>query len=141
MKKQKVKVGVIGCGGICKATYMDNMVNKFEIIEVVGAADLIDSRAQWMADHYGIKKMTVDELLNDPEIEVVVNLTYPGIHVEISKAAFEHGKHVYCEKMMAPTFKEATMLVNLAEGKRSDVHHSSGYIFRCLGAVRPQISG
>lgn len=117
MKKQKVKVGVIGCGGICKATYMDNMVNKFEIIEVVGAADLIDSRAQWMADHYGIKKMTVDELLNDPEIEVVVNLTYPESHVEISKAAFEHGKHVYCEKMMAPTFEEATMLVNLAKEK------------------------
>ena len=71
MQKQKVKVGVVGCGGICKATYMNNMVNKFEIIDVVGAADQIDSRAQWMADHYGIKKMTVEEMMNDPEIEAV----------------------------------------------------------------------
>lgn len=55
--------------------------------------------------------------MNDPEIEVIVNLTYPESHVEISKMAFDHGKHVYCEKMMAPTFEEATMLMNLAREK------------------------
>ena len=112
---KKVKVGVIGCGGICKATYMNNMVNTFEVIEVVGCADLIDSRAQWMADHYGIKKMTNEEIYNDPEIQVVVNLTYPESHVEVSAAAMKHGKHVYCEKMMAPTFEEATMLMQIAK--------------------------
>ena len=117
MQKKKVKVGVIGCGGICKATYMNNMVNKFEIIDVVGCADQIDERAQWIADHYNVKKMTVEEIMNDPEIEVIVNLTYPESHVEISKMAFEHGKHVYCEKMMAPTFEDATMLMNLAAQK------------------------
>lgn len=117
MQKKRVKVGVVGCGGITKATYMNNMVNKFEIIEVVGCADLIDSRAQWMADHYNIKKMTTEEMMNDPEIEVIVNLTYPESHVEITKMAFEHGKHVYCEKMMAPTFEDATMLMNLAAEK------------------------
>ena len=117
MQKKKVKVGVVGCGGICKSTYMNNMINVFEIIDVVGAADKIDSRAQWMADHYGIRKMTVDEIMNDPEIEIVVNLTYPESHVEITKAAFEHGKHVYCEKMMAPTFEDATMLMNLMKEK------------------------
>lgn len=117
MQKQKVKVGVVGCGGICKATYMSNMVNKFHIIEVVGVADQIDKRAQWMEDHYPVKKMTVEEMMNDPEIEVIVNLTYPESHVEISKMAFEHGKHVYCEKMMAPTFEDATMLMKLAKEK------------------------
>ena len=117
MQKQKVKVGVVGCGGICKATYMSNMVNKFNIIDVVAVADQIDKRAQWMADHYPVKKMTVEEMMNDPEIEVIVNLTYPESHVEISKMAFDHGKHVYCEKMMAPTFEEATMLMNLAREK------------------------
>ncbi len=117
MKKRRVKVGVIGCGGICKSTYMENMVHKFDIIEVVGAADLIDSRAQWMADHYGIRKMSVDEITEDPEIEVVVNLTYPESHVEITQKALEHGKHVFCEKMMAPTFEEATRLYDLAKEK------------------------
>src|SRR5512133_2234938 len=100
MKKQKVKVGVVGCGGICKGTYMNNMANMFDIIEVVGASDLIDARAQWMADHYGIRKMTNEQIMNDPEIEVVVNLTSPEPPFEIKRQAMKHGKHVYCEKMM-----------------------------------------
>jgi predicted dehydrogenase len=110
---KKVKVGVIGCGGICKAAYMNTMVNQFAVIDVVGAADKIDARAQWMADHYGIRKMTVDEIMNDPEIAVVVNLTYPESHFEITCQAMKHGKHVYCEKMMAPTFQDATELMRL----------------------------
>lgn len=112
---QKVKVGVVGCGGICKATYMDNMVNKFEVIDVVACADAIDSRAQWMADKYNLKKMTVDEMLADPEIKIIVNLTFPEAHFEISSKAMKAGKHVYCEKMMAPTFEDATELMRLAK--------------------------
>lgn len=111
---KKVKVGVVGCGGICKGTYMDNMVNQFNVIDVVACADLIDSRAQYMVDKYGIKKMTVDEMMTDPEIQVIVNLTYPESHFLISSEAMKHGKHVYCEKMMAPTFEEATELMRLA---------------------------
>lgn len=117
MKKQKVNVGVVGCGGICKATYMENMVKKFEIIEVIGVADRIDARAQRIAEEYHVRKMTVQEIMEDPQIEVVVNLTYPESHVEITRLAFEHGKHVYCEKMMAPTFEEATELMRLAREK------------------------
>ena len=114
----KIKVGVVGCGGICKGTYMDNMVNKFAVIDVVACADKIESRAKWMEDHYpGVKAMPVDELMNDPEIKIVVNLTYPEAHVEITKKALEHGKHVYVEKMMAPTFADAKMLYDLAQEK------------------------
>ena len=110
---KKVKVAVIGCGGICKATYMNNMVNMFEIIDVVGVADKIDSRAQWIADHYNVRKMTVDEIMQDKEIEIVVNLTYPEAHFEISSLAMRNGKHVYCEKMMTPTFAEASELMRI----------------------------
>ncbi len=112
---RKIKVGVVGCGGICRGTYMDNMMYKFNVIDVVACADLIDSRAQYMVDKYGIKKMSVEEMMNDPEIEVIVNLTYPESHFEISSTAMKHGKHVYCEKMMAPTFEEALELARLAE--------------------------
>ena len=111
---KKIKVGVVGCGGICKGTYMENMVNKFNVIDVVACADLIDSRAQYMVDKYGIKKMSVEEMMNDPEIQVIVNLTYPESHFLISSEAMKHGKHVYCEKMMAPTFEEAAELMRLA---------------------------
>lgn len=118
MSTAKIKVGVVGCGGICKATYMNNMVNKFEVIDVIACADQIPERAKWMEDHYpGVKAMTVEELMNNPDVQVVVNLTYPESHVEISKMAFEHGKHVYCEKMMAGNFKDAKMLYDMAKEK------------------------
>ncbi len=115
MQVQKVNVAVIGCGTICKRTYMPNMMSKFNIINVVGCADLIDERAQAMADQYGIKKMTNEEIYNDPSIEIVVNLTYPESHYEVTKASIEHGKNVYCEKMMASNFAEAKELADLAE--------------------------
>ncbi len=112
---RKVKVGVVGCGGICRGTYMDNMMYKFNVIDVVAVCDLIDSRAQYMVDKYGVKKMSFEEMLADDEIEVIVNLTYPESHFEISSRALAAGKHVYCEKMMAPTFEEAKELARLAE--------------------------
>ncbi|MBR6404589.1 MAG: Gfo/Idh/MocA family oxidoreductase, partial [Lachnospiraceae bacterium] len=115
---EQIKVGVVGCGGICKGTYMENMVNKFAIIDVVGACDQIESRAKWMEDHYpGVRAMSLEEMMNDPEIRIIVNLTYPESHVKITKMALEHGKHVYVEKMMAPTFEEAKMLYDLAKEK------------------------
>lgn len=115
MNHKKVKVGVIGCGTICRGTYMPNMVNKFNILDVVGCADIIPERAQAMAEQYGIKVMTNEEIYNDPEIEVVCNLTYPESHFEVSAEAMKHGKHVYCEKMMAVDFAEATELMRLAK--------------------------
>lgn len=112
---RKIKVGVVGCGGICRGTYMDNMMYKFNVIDVVAVCDLIDSRAQYMVDKYGVKKMSFEEMLADKEIEIIVNLTYPESHFEISSRALAAGKHVYCEKMMAPTFEEALELARLAE--------------------------
>lgn len=112
-----VKVGVIGCGTICRMTYMPNMMNKFQIIEVVGVADLIPERSKAMAEQYGVKQMTNEEIYNDPEIEVVVNLTYPESHFEVSRDAMLHGKGVYCEKMMAVDFAEATELMRIAKEK------------------------
>ena len=116
MLKRKIKVGVVGCGGICKATYMDNMVNKFAIIDVVGCYDLIESRMDYMVEHYGIKKYdSLEAIVSDPEIEIIVNLTYPESHFLVSSEAMKHGKHVYCEKMMAPDFEQAKELARLAE--------------------------
>lgn len=118
MSVKKINVGVVGCGGICKKTYMDNMVNTFAVINVVGCYDLLEYRMDYMVNKYGIKKYSsLEEICSDPEIQVICNLTYPESHVLVSKTAMEHGKHVYCEKMMAPTFEEALMLHNLAEEK------------------------
>ena len=114
---KKVKTAIIGCGTICKNTYAPNLANKYHIIDLVACADRIPERAQKLAEAYDLKVMTNEEIYNDPEIEIVVNLTCPESHYEVSKAAILAGKHVYSEKMMAVTWEEGQELYKLAREK------------------------
>ena len=111
-----IKVGLIGSGQI-SWTYLNNMVNRFRILEVVGCSDIIQERAANRAKEYGIRHMTNEEIYKDPEIQIVVNTTYPSSHYEVSKAALLAGKHVYCEKMMAVSLEEGKELVRIAKEK------------------------
>ena len=115
MRLEKVGIGVIGCGAI-SITYLDNL-SGFSIIKIVGVADQISERAEQTALKYHCKAMTYEELLNDPEVQIVVNLTNVWSHYETTKAALEHGKHVYSEKMMAENFERAKDLYSLAESR------------------------
>ena len=99
----RVKVGIVGAGGI-SYTYLKNLTETFHITEVVGIADIIEERSKRRAEQFHIRQMTVEEIMNDPEIEIVVNLTYPLSHYIVSKQALESGKHVFAEKMMSTDF-------------------------------------
>ena len=115
-KVSPVKVGLIGSGAISK-TYLRNMTQEFSILEVVGCSDIIPERSKNRAEEFGIKQMTNEEIYQDPEIEIVVNTTYPLSHYEVTKAALLAGKHVHSEKMMAVTMDEARELVSIAKEK------------------------
>ena len=112
----RVKVGIVGAGGI-SYTYLKNLTETFHITEVVGIADIIEERSRRRAEQFHIRQMTVEEIMNDPEIEIVVNLTYPLSHYIISKQALESGKHVFAEKMMSTDFESALELYQLAQSK------------------------
>jgi len=111
-----VKAAVIGCG-VISDHYLSNLCNYFMITEVVGCSDLIPSLSAAKAQKYGIRQMTNEEIFSDPEIEIVVNLTYPLSHYQVSKAALLAGKHVYCEKMIAIELCEGEELLALAREK------------------------
>ena len=114
---RKVKVGIIGCGVICQ-TYMRNLTQLFENLEVVAVADMFIDKAQEVAAQFNVSKAyTVDELLADPEVEIVANLTIPKAHKEINMKALEAGKHVYCEKPLAMTLEDAKEQIDLAKKK------------------------
>lgn len=110
-----VGVGVIGCGNI-SAIYLKVMPT-FDHLRVVGCADMVYARAQQQAATFGIQAMTVEALLADPAIDIVVNLTIPAAHATIARAALEAGKSVYNEKPLALTFEEGRALVSLAEAR------------------------
>ena len=74
-------------------------------------------KARKAAERYHCEYMTNDEIYNCPDIQIVVNLTNVWSHYEVTKAALEHGKHVYCEKMAAESFEDAKELYDLAKEK------------------------
>ncbi|MEK4348363.1 Gfo/Idh/MocA family protein [Paenibacillus sp. FSL P4-0184] len=112
----KVKVGIIGCGKI-SSIYMENC-QKFEILDLVACADLDLERAKEQADKYNIPSVyTTEQLLNDPEIEIVINLTIPAVHADVCLKAIEAGKHVYVEKPLAVTREEGRQVLSAAREK------------------------
>jgi predicted dehydrogenase len=103
-----VSIGVIGCGDISKV-YLRNCT-ALPAMQIVACADLIPERAQTRAEQYGVPRvLEVEELLADDEIEVVLNLTVPLAHADLSRRALLAGKHVYSEKPLA---------VNREDGRR-----------------------
>lgn len=108
-----VRVGLVGCGTISKI-YLEN-ARKFHDLDVVACADLVPERAQARAAEYGVPRaLAVDELLADPEIEVVLNLTIPAAHAEIGRAALAAGKSVYGEKPLAVRREDGAQLLGAA---------------------------
>jgi predicted dehydrogenase len=116
MSIKKAKVGVVGCGNI-SGIYFKNG-KWLESIEIVACADLIPERARAKAAEFGIPRAcTVQELLADPEIEIVINLTIPIAHAEVALAALEAGKCVYNEKPLAITREDGLKMLDLAKSK------------------------
>ena len=96
MAFKPMKIAVIGCGMISDI-YLKNLKETYKITELVGCSDIIPERSAKQAEKYGIRQMTNEEIFADPEIEMVVNITYPTAHFEVSRRALEAGKHVYCD--------------------------------------------
>ncbi len=111
-----VKIGIIGCGNI-SAAYL-RTAKTFRILECVAVADQFPERAVARAEEFGVPRAcSVQELLADPAIQIVVNLTTPQAHTEINLAAIAAGKHVYTEKPLAVTREDGLKAVLAAREK------------------------
>ncbi|NWG15932.1 MAG: Gfo/Idh/MocA family oxidoreductase [Chloroflexi bacterium] len=112
----RVKVGILGCGNIFPQ-YI-NGCRAFGLLEVVACADLDLGRARARAEEFSISKAcTSEELLADPEIQLVVNLTVPQAHFEINLAAIEAGKNVHAEKPFALKREDGQRILAAAAAK------------------------
>lgn len=112
---KELGVGILGCGNI-STTYF-SLSPLFKGIKVLACADLNPAAADAKAKEYGVKAQTVEELLANDEIDVIVNLTIPDAHFPVSKAILEAGKHVYSEKPLTVTLEEGKQLQELAKSK------------------------
>ena len=111
-------IGIVGVGCI-SGIYLENITNLYRDIRVIGVCDLVRERAENAVKQYNIPKIYNDmhELFADPEVDLVLNITRPYEHFEVSKAALLAGKHVYSEKPLGASWEEGRELVRIAEDK------------------------
>jgi len=112
--KAKLGIGVVGCGNI-SMTYLRNAA-LFAGVEIRACADISADAAALRAREYGIRALSVDQLLADPEVDLVLNLTVPAVHFDVTMSALSAGKHVFTEKPLATSAADGRILV--AEAKR-----------------------
>jgi predicted dehydrogenase len=113
---KKVRIGVIGCGKISGA-YL-SAAAKFPILETAACSDINMEVAKAKGEEYGVPKVcTVDELLADPNIDIVVNLTIPAAHAEISLKTLAAGKCAYTEKPFAVVREDGLKVIETARQK------------------------
>ncbi len=109
-----MQIAIVGCGFV--ADYYLKTLANYPDLQVAGVMDRVEERATRFSAYHAVPMYrSLAELLADPNVSIVLNLTNPGSHYEISKAALEAGKHVYSEKPLAMTMPEAEELVALAE--------------------------
>ena len=109
----KTTIGIIGCGNISEA-YLKGAARS-DLIEVKAVADLQAEAAAHRAKVYGVEALPVDGLLTDDDIEIVINLTVPLAHAEVSASIIDAGKHVYSEKPLAATLDDGRMIMAKAD--------------------------
>lgn len=110
------KIGIVGCGNICGIYFQSGKT--FDILDIVGCADLVEDRAKSRAEEFGCKAYgSVDELLADPDIEIIMNLTIPKAHAEIAFKAIEAGKSVHNEKPLAITREDGRKMLDMAKAR------------------------
>ncbi|WP_323014733.1 Gfo/Idh/MocA family oxidoreductase [Devosia sp.] len=119
MTTGRVGIGFIGTGNISSA-YLKAITGRdslpgFPVLDIKGLADLRPEAATARAAEFGLAAMSIEAMLADPEIALIVNLTIPRAHVEVGLRALAAGKHVYSEKPLGITFAEGQKLLAAAD--------------------------
>ena len=137
MKGKKLRIGIVGCGGIANNKHLPALSKLTDLCELVAFCDIIPERAEKAAKQYGIEGAQVytdyKKLLEDDSIDVVHVLTPNVAHCGITVDAFKAGKHVMCEKPMAATSADAKKMIDA--WKKSGKKFTIGYQNR----FRPEV--
>lgn len=117
---QKIRVGVVGCGAISGRYFQTSRM--FPLLEIAACADLDRAVAEKKAAEFDVKRvLSVEDLLADSSIDVILNLTVPKAHAPVTLAALDAGKHVYLEKPLAVTRQDGQAIMLRAKEKNLQV--------------------
>ena len=110
-----MKVGIIGCGNISE-TYF-NCQKIFNNFEIIACADVNNEFAIKSAEQFNVKALSVDDILSNKEIGLIINLTIPSAHKEIIVKSLNAGKHCFSEKPLAMNMEEGSEIKKLSHEK------------------------
>lgn len=110
---EPLRVGIVGAGAI-SGQYLATF-ERLETVRLVAVADRDAARSAAVAQRQGVRALTVDELVADPEVDLVVNLTVPAAHADVALRAIAAGKDVYGEKPLAATLADARAVLDAAD--------------------------
>ena len=117
MERNRMRIAVAGCG-VISDIYLKNLTGMFrDYVEVVACCDIQEEKAETRAAQYNIEKRTIEQILEDKSIQMVIVLTPAPVHYGLIKQCLEAGKHVYTEKTMTVALEQAQELVALANEK------------------------
>ena len=117
MKERVLGYGVIGTGVYCDH-YFGTLGPVFKNLRPIGCSDLNTAAAKAAAARWNVPKVySTEEMLADPEVDIVIILTNPASHYSLTMAALKAGKHVYCEKPLADSLEQANEIVEFAAEK------------------------
>ena len=120
-----MKVGIVGAGNI-SATYVATL-HMFDFVRVKSVHDISEANAAKLAGQFGLEATSLEAMLGDPEIGLVINLTTPTSHHAICKKALLAGKHVYSEKPLGVTMEEARGTDRSRQCRRPQARLRAGY--------------
>jgi len=110
------KVGLIGCGHIAETYFRAHKY--FNNIKIIKCADINSIAAKKCAKKYNIQSLSVNNLLKDKEVEIILNLTPPKAHFQVAKKSLLNGKHVYSEKPLSINLKDGKELIKIARNRK-----------------------
>jgi predicted dehydrogenase len=115
---EKQRIGIIGIGKI-SGIYLKNLTGMFgKRVAVSAVTDIVEERAAQAAAEYHIRHVkTVDEIIRDPGVDIILNITQPQFHHDVAMKAVSGGKHVYNEKPLCVTREEAAELLQAAKAE------------------------
>ncbi|MBW8638266.1 Gfo/Idh/MocA family oxidoreductase [Hoeflea sp. WL0058] len=116
MQEKTLGVGIVGCGNISQAYF--SLAPLFRGVKVVACADIDRKASAQRAAEFDVRDNSLEELLDADDVDIVVNLTIPAAHHDVSKAALLAGKHVYSEKPFVLSLEEGLALAKLADEKK-----------------------
>ena len=108
-------IGIIGAGNI-STSYL-RLAPLFKGLEVRAVADVNMDAAKARGEEFNVRAQSVDDLLANPDLDVVINLTIPDAHYAVTKRILEAGKHAYSEKPLVLTIEEGLELRRIADAK------------------------